>query len=121
MVDKWERDGKIDIVNARTGEVLPLYRDLLDEIERHGDGDLDVQRAAASVAAPWLIVHGAADESVPVADAQRLYEAGAPAVKLEVVQQGTHTFGARHPWAGMTPELQHAMDGTVAWFSRHLS
>lgn len=30
VVSQWRRNGKIDIVNARTGEVLPLYPNLLD-------------------------------------------------------------------------------------------
>ncbi len=119
-IERWRADGRLDIVNARTGDVLPLYPDFLDDLTRQGEA-LDPERAAAAVAAPWLIVHGAADESVPAADAECLYGAGPPATTaLELVAGGSHTLGARHPWAGSTPQLDRAMELTVEWFGRHL-
>lgn len=120
-VAAWRADGKIDVVNARTGEVLPVYTDMLDDIERHEGGTLDMLAAAGRLRLPWLIVHGAADEAVAPSEAQALYGAAASGVAtLTLVPSGTHTFGARHPWAGATPELEQVMDRTVEWFSRHL-
>jgi len=120
-IDEWETDGRIDIVNARTGDVLPLYRDLLDDIRAHGSDRLDILAAAGRIERPWLIVHGEQDESVPALDAMKLSEAAGSQTQLQIVEGGSHTFGARHPWAGGTPELDHAMDLTAGWFSRHLS
>ena len=120
-IAEWRRDGKIDIVNARTGDVLPLYTDLLDDIDAHGSERLDLIAAAGSVGVPWLILHGEADETVPIAEAEALRDAaGGPDVVLRVVSGGTHTMGSKHPWAGLTPELKLAMGETVAWFSRYL-
>lgn len=120
-IAEWRRDGKIDIVNARTGDVLPLYTDLLDDIDAHGSERLDLIAAAGSVGVPWLILHGEADETVPIAEAEALRDAaGGPDVVMRVVSGGTHTMGSKHPWAGLTPELKLAMGETVAWFSRYL-
>ncbi len=120
-IERWRTDGKIDVVNSRTGEVLPLYTDVLDDIEAHGSGRLDLVAHAGRLRVPWLIVHGDQDESVPLDDARRLYEAADQATtELELIAGGSHTFGARHPWAGSTPELDRAMEATVGWFSRHL-
>jgi pimeloyl-ACP methyl ester carboxylesterase len=119
-VEAWRRDGKIDIKNARTGEVLPIFEDLLDDIEANANGSLDVVGAAGRVEFPWLIVHGEADEAVSIEDGKRLYEASGAQTKLQVVKDGTHVFGAQHPWEGCPPELHQAMDITAAWFSRHL-
>jgi pimeloyl-ACP methyl ester carboxylesterase len=70
---------------------------------------------------PWLIIHGEQDESVSVEEGKKLHEAAnKDQTKLEVVPGGGHTFGARHPWAGSTPEMTRVMDATVRWFSRHL-
>jgi fermentation-respiration switch protein FrsA (DUF1100 family) len=70
---------------------------------------------------PWLIVHGDVDEAVSVDDAASLATAAASdTTVLRIVPGGGHTFGAKHPWAGGTPELQTAMDETVAWFARHI-
>lgn len=120
-IDEWRRDGKIEILNARTREILPLYADLLDDIEKHGEDRLDLEAAAGRLAVPWLIIHGDADEAVSVDDARRLH-AAAPdeLVVLRVVPGGGHTMGARHPWGGFTRELELAMDETVAWFAKNL-
>jgi uncharacterized protein len=125
VIAQWRRQGSIDIVNSRTGQVLPLYTDLLDEIERDAGGPLDIAAAAGRLRLPWLIVHGDADESVAVADGYRLYAAaagggGSGQAELAIVKGGSHTFGAKHPWAGYTDELRVATDQTVAWFVRHM-
>jgi len=76
-------------------------------------------RAAGWVGAPWLIVHGAEDELVPVGDAHELCRAARQAELLVVADTG-HTFGARHPWTGSTPSLDRVVQGTLDWFARHL-
>lgn len=115
----WRATGRQDVVNARTGEVLPLYTDVLDDIDAHGQA-LDIEAAAARVAVPWLLVHGSADEAVPVEEAERL-AALQPRLELERIEGAGHTFGARHPWAGSTPELDRAMARSIAWFATHLT
>ena len=119
-IRQWRRDGKLDVTNARTGEVLPLYTDVLDELDADAEGRLDVLGAAARVRAPWLIVHGESDESVSIREAQQLEKASGDRAELLLVRHGSHTFGARHPWAGSTPELDQAVDATAGWFLRTL-
>ena len=119
VIESWRASGRQDVVNARTGEVLPLYTEVLDDIDTRS-AHLDIEAAAARVAAPWLIVHGTHDEAVPVAEAERL--AGAqPRAVLERIEGAGHTFGARHPWTGTTPELDRAVTGSVTWFATHLT
>lgn len=114
----WRREGHIDVVNQRTGIVLPLFTDMLDDLERNGAALLPAA-AATAVRAPWLIAHGTADETVPVSDARALVAAARSAELLEIEGAG-HTFGVRHPWAGSTAEFDRLLDATVAWLSRHL-
>lgn len=118
---EWRARGLLDIVNARTGQVLPLYTDLLDDLERHGAERLDIMSAAGRVAAPWLIVHGTDDETVPFADAERLRDASSAPVTELLGADGTgHTFGAVHPWEGMPEALDRVLRTTTTWFARHL-
>ncbi len=119
-IAKWRLRGKLDVENARTGEVLPLYRDLLDELDGDREGCFDIPGAAERLEMPWLIVHGEGDEVVPLAEANKLAGAGARVAELLTIAHGSHTFGARHPWAGSTPELDRAIDATVNWFVKHL-
>jgi len=116
----WREEGKVDIVNTRTGEILPLYTDYLDDLEAHGNA-LDPLATAARVAAPWLIVQGSVDEAVKVREAKALAQAADPErTELLIIEGGSHTLGARHPWAGSTPQFDRAMDATVDWYVRHL-
>ena len=118
---QWRSAGKLEVLNTRTGQVLPLYTDTLDDVERHAKGALDIPAAAGRVTAPWLILHGAADPAVPLAEAERLARAASPGTARFVPVTGAgHTFGAAHPWRGTTPELDLAMKETVEWLSRHL-
>lgn len=120
-VRKWRSDGKIDVVNMRTGQVLPIYRDALDDFDANCGGSLNVLAAAGRVRVPWLIVHGAADTSVPQADAEHLRASSRTEVsELWLVDGAGHTFGARHPWAGSTPELDSVMARTVGFLAGSL-
>ena len=80
---------------------------------------LDIAAAAERVRIPWLILHGTADESVRVEEA-RLLASHAPEARLLLLEGAGHTFGAVHPFAGMTPDLAQALDETVKWMGRHL-
>lgn len=117
--EAWRRDGELEVVNSRTGQRLAMGVGLLDDLERNREA-LDLIAAAGRRTAPWLIVHGEADETVPVAEAHRLREAAAPPADLLTIPGGGHTFGAVHPFAGPTPELIQAMNATQAWLLRHL-
>ncbi len=120
VVSRWRADGKLDVVNSRTGEVLSLLTDILDDIERNAAGRLDIRGAAGRVTAPWLIIHGDVDEAVPVEEAKILDRASGHRARLMVIEGAGHTFGARHPWQGSTRELDKAMDATVEWFGKEL-
>lgn len=118
----WRAAGTLEVVNARTKEVLPMYLDTLDEIESLGATTLDIEAAAATVAAPWLLVHGSADEAVPLAEATRLAAVARPgSVDLRVIDGAGHTFGAVHPLAGVPERLAQVFDASITALSRALS
>ena len=118
----WREAGVLQIVNARTKEVLPMYLDTLDEIEALGATTLDIEAAAAAVAVPWLLVHGAADEAVPLAEATRLAALARPGTVEPLVVEGAgHTFGAVHPLAGIPAHLELVFDGSIRLLSRSLA
>jgi uncharacterized protein len=117
----WRRDGELPVVNARTGQKLALGVDLLEELTRE---DLDILAAARTLRAPWLIVHGEEDESVPVSESDRLAAAASASLgvhELLRIPVASHTFGSRHPFVGPTPQLIQAMNATQRWFHRHLA
>ncbi len=80
----------------------------------------DILAAAATLRAPWLIVHGGEDETVPVEAGRQLAGQAGGEHELRVIPGGSHTFGSRHPFAGPTPQLIQALNATQRWFRAHL-
>jgi dipeptidyl aminopeptidase/acylaminoacyl peptidase len=119
--EAWRRDGELLVVNARTGQQLALGLGLLEDVEKHR-AELDVLAAAARRTAPWLIVHGEEDESVPADEARRLAAASGSMTPAELLllPGANHTFGARHPFAGPNPGLIQALNATQGWLRRFL-
>ncbi len=117
--EAWRRNGELPIVNARTGQTVPVRVEVLANLEAYAER-YDLLAAARRRSAPWLIVHGEVDQTVPVADAERLGAAASAPSELLRLPDGDHTFGAKHPFAGPTPSLTEAMNATQAWFLRYL-
>ena len=121
VIQRWRETGTVDVVNQRTGQVLAIGRDALDDWDRYGDNLLDVMAAAHQIRVPWLIVHGTEDATVPVEVGRILAEvSGAAETETLIVEGASHTFGARHPWVGATPELDQVFERTLRFLSRHL-
>jgi dienelactone hydrolase len=112
--------GELPVINSRTGQRLALGRPYFEDVARNATGTLDVQAAAARVAAPWLIVHGADDETVAAAEAATLARAATARHEVLIVPGGSHTFGSRHPFSGPTPALIQALNATQTWLRRYL-
>ena len=118
----WRAKGRIDVVNSRTHQVLPLYQDLLDEVEQQRSNRLDLEMAAREVKAPWLLLHGEEDESVATTESERLHaENGRATTELRIVNGAGHTFGAKHPLEGVPETLERTMQATLTWFGSHLT
>ncbi|HEV7508682.1 MAG TPA: dienelactone hydrolase family protein [Thermoanaerobaculia bacterium] len=85
--------------------------------------DAEILSAAASVRVPWLIVHGAEDETVPAEEGRRLaglVRSSGGGWELREIPGASHTFGARHPFTGPTPQLIQAFNATQRWLRAHL-
>ena len=115
----WDARGVTYVLNARTGQEMPLYRSVLDDL---GENPVrfDVLAAASRVRAPWLIVHGTEDVTVPVGEARALAGARGGA-QLMVVEGSGHTFEATHPLEAPTPALESAVTATVKHFRQTLA
>jgi pimeloyl-ACP methyl ester carboxylesterase len=121
---EWRERGVNEIVNTRTGQRLPLFTDVLDDVERNASGSLSILGAAARLQIPWLIAHGTEDEAVSHLESEALRAASPlPTTRLLAIEGAGHTFGAGHPWDARkhdTPALRRVFDMTLAWFAAHL-
>lgn len=115
---EWRSEGRLWVLNSRTGQQMPLDVTLLEDYEANRER-LDVPRAAGAIDRPWLIVHGTDDLTVPAEEARTLARAAGDA-RLLLIEGAGHTFEARHPFAGTTPELERALAATIGHFEAHL-
>jgi len=119
MQRRWREAGFLEITNQRTGLVIKLLPDVLDDLERNNEL-LDIAAAADRIGCPWLVIHGALDETVKLKEAEELASrASRPASRI--VPSTGHTFGAVHPFQGMTPALTEVFDATVEFLGKSLS
>jgi len=116
----WRARGRLDVLNSRTGQVLPILTDVLDDVRLHAATTLDIPGAAARIAAPWLILHGEKDPTIDTREARALLAASGNRAELVVIPGAGHTFDSVHPWQGPSPAFAAAADATLAWFGRHL-
>ena len=112
---EWRRNGVYEVLNARTGQILPMGVDFLDDVLGNR-ARLALLSAARRLDSPWLVVHGTADETVPFAEAEELVAASGGRARLATVDGAGHTFGAVHPFTGPTPHLEAAAVATLDHF-----
>jgi uncharacterized protein len=115
----WRRQGYAEVTNSRTGQIMRLGTDLLDDVELHGKTKLNVEGAAAKIKVPWLIVHGTADDTVPSSEAERLHALSPAVSTLRLIEGANHGFDARHPLNEVPPVLEKVVLETVKFFVRN--
>lgn len=119
---EWRKQGRLSVANARTGQVLPLYLAVLDDIERHRRDALDIEGAASRISVPWLIVHGTEDETVRIAEGERLRAANhEETTQILRIDGSGHTFGATHPWVQGGLAIERVFDATLSWLATSLA
>ncbi len=117
--------GHVAIENARTRQIMRIGREFFEEVWAHPEA-FDILAAARTVDAPWLIVHGADDETVPLTEAHELLEAAnngphtGENVRMLTLDGTGHTFEAAHPFTGPSVFLERAADAVASHFLRTL-
>ena len=114
---KWRADGFLDVLNARTGQVMRMSPSILDDYETNRER-LDILRATAALRVPLLVVHGSRDESVPVEEAE-LIASKASDVSLVKIRKASHTYNAIHPLVHVPVELSLAAEVTARFIAAY--
>lgn len=109
----WKTHGVIYVKNSRTGENFPMYYQFVEDFLRNADRFV-IEKAIKNVEQPMLIVHGTNDETVNINAAFQLKQ-WKPDADLHVVEQASHTFGAKHPFADseLPVDLANAVERTI--------
>jgi len=98
----WEKDGILNFASpeGRARLNYAFFEDLLSA---------DAYKAAAAIRSPTLIVHGDADEDVPVEQSERLYRT------LETKKKFEKMAGADHPFT-KEEDFELMIDRLLRWF-----
>jgi pimeloyl-ACP methyl ester carboxylesterase len=102
----WRRIGYLEVENTRTKQMMRMSPRMLDDIEAHRDR-LDILKCVTQIEQPILIIHGARDESVPVAESAEI-ESYAGNASRAVIAKASHTYNAIHPLVNVPFELSMA-------------
>ena len=112
---QWRRDGHLDVINSRTGQVMRSSTRILDDYEAHRDR-LDILGAADRLRVPVLVVHGASDESVPAEESREIAARVRDGAHI-VIQNASHTYNAIHPLVHIPSQLTLAVEVTARFIS----
>jgi len=83
--------GFCEVVNGRTGDVLRVGAQFQHDLEAHREA-FDIIKRIHTLAPPLCIIHGDADETVPVSDAYQLYQNASRLCQLHIIKRASHTF-----------------------------
>ncbi len=120
-LQKWKNQGYLEVPNVRTGQMLRLGKEMLEDILINGGDKLNILGAIKRLNKPCLIIHGDKDTSVHFYEAEQLNLYSNPALThYELIKGADHTFGAKHPFIESTPELDRAISTTIEFYKNHL-
>lgn len=120
-LEQWKQTGVTHILNARTGQQMPVYIDVYEDYQSR-QPELNLAHVMQVFAKPCLLIHGDADASIPVQAAHQL-QAWNPAAELLVLPGADHVFGAQNPWteAELPAHTQQATESAIAFLMDVLS
>lgn len=94
--DHWKKSGITYVENSRTKQQLPHNFQFYEDFKSN-EFRFTISRAVKNLKIPQLIVHGIADPTVSVKEAEVIHSWNAKS-QLELIPNGDHVFGAKHPW-----------------------
>lgn len=120
QIEAWRRDGVMESKNMRTGQMMRLGLELLDDLQNNAES-LDIERATRSLARPLLVLHGEMDLSVTLDNGRSIASWGdAATTEFEAIPRTNHTFGAAHPFGGPNPVLTRVVERTAEFLHNSL-
>lgn len=122
QIAAWKKKGYHEVINSRTGQIFKMGTDILKDVELSSSRKLNILEAVKDITQPLMIVHGQNDETVPYFEGEQLNIFANPLTsQLRLIPQGTHTFGAKHPFEEVPRPLEIAVEATQDFFLQHLS
>lgn len=112
-LEQWKKDGVKYVVNGRTKQNMPHYIQFYENFKANEER-LHIATAVKNLTIPMLIIHGDADDSVKIDEAENLKNWN-PKAAYRVIENGNHVFNVAHPWEKetMSKELIEVVNTTI--------
>ncbi|HBQ59160.1 MAG TPA: alpha/beta hydrolase, partial [Balneolaceae bacterium] len=108
--------------NSRTGQKMKVGKVVYEDSVKNAERVIAMERVK-ELRIPTLFIHGRDDETVDYTNSEKLPIAcEARDKELRLVANGTHTYGAAHPFEGLEfpKPLAEVLDWTEGWFTEYL-
>ncbi|SHF31752.1 Prolyl oligopeptidase family protein [Fodinibius roseus] len=122
MIADWQERGVTEIINGRTGQVMPVKKIVYEDALANADRLMAVKRVQ-ELNLPALFIHSKGDEAVPYSDAEKLFNHCPSGHKeLKLMPDSGHTFDTSHPFEeeAFPDTFQRVLTHTRQWFQNHL-
>lgn len=120
--EEWKEKGFVEVVNSRTNQLMRLDITLLEDIENNKNTTLNVKQALNNLNKPLLIVHGEQDLTVPIEEANMLYDwSNKKLTEKYFIPAIGHTYDIKHPFEGSNPKFEALLERTKTFFKSYLS
>lgn len=112
-LEQWKKDGVKYVLNGRTKQQMPHYYQFYEDFKAN-ENRLTIERAVTQLKIPYFIIHGDADTSVLIDEADALKKWN-PKSAFKIIDKADHVFGASHPWHETTlpHELKEASTAII--------
>lgn len=120
--EEWRKKGVFEVINTRTNQVMRLNVDLLNDLEKNINSSLNIENAAKNLNIPFLIAHGDQDLTVPITEAEQLYDwADKSKTEFYKIYGAGHTFNIVHPFAGSNEKFERLLEKTSNFFHNNFN
>jgi pimeloyl-ACP methyl ester carboxylesterase len=115
---EWRDKGFIEVINSRTNQMMRVNLEVLEDIERIIKSNYNIEMAVRKLNKPLLIVHGEQDLTVPIAEAEMIYErCNKELTKFIKIPNAGHTFDIVHPFENSNYKFDLVLNETKNFFN----
>jgi len=118
---EWREKGFVEVLNSRTKQLMRMNVSLLEDIEKNISGSLNIENAVKNIAKPLLIVHGEQDVTVPITEAEQIFQWSDKSLSEFVrIPAAGHSFNVEHPFSGSNDKFEMVLGKTKDFFKKNL-
>ena len=120
--EEWKKKNSYEVINQRTKQVMRLDISVLNDIEENSDTTLNIHDAVNNFNRPLFIAHGEEDLTVPIKEAEELYNwSNKDLTEFVRIPSVGHTFNIKHPFEGSNKKFDELLEKTYLFFKRNLN